>query len=156
MVVGAACSVVFTGTRHHTSTFNIHEYGPCTHSHCPYHLPLLVFCSGKNLHKVLAPGFELEQKTMAALESGWAAPPLSIHTSAGTPAALGGFLHALSAHLPWPGVSTRAVEAGERTRPKRDLGPARWIDTVGRRRHQWFHNVHYSLLTAHYSLLTNH
>ena len=38
---------------------------------------------------------------MAALASGSPAPPLSIHTSAGTPAALGGFLHALSKHLPW-------------------------------------------------------
>ena len=41
------------------------------------------------------------QRAMAALASGSPAPPLSIHTSAGTPAALGGFLHALSKHLPW-------------------------------------------------------
>lgn len=57
--------------------------------------------SGKNLAKVLQPGFEFERRAMDNLQAGWPAPPLSIHTSAGTSAALGGFIHALSKHMPW-------------------------------------------------------
>jgi len=87
MVVGGACSAVF---------------------------------SGKNLHRVLLPGYELESRAMEALARGEPAPPLSIHTSAGSPPALGGFVQALKQHLPWPGlVDTTNLN------PRRDLGPER-------------------------------
>lgn len=62
--------------------------------------------SGKNLAKILQPGFEFERRAMDSLHAGWAAPPLSIHTSAGTSSALGGFIHALSKHLPWSDCPT--------------------------------------------------
>ena len=58
----------------------------------------------KRARRTLQPGFDLESRAMAALAAGEPAPALSIHTSAGTPPALGGFLHALAQHLPWPGI----------------------------------------------------
>jgi hypothetical protein len=87
MVVGGACSAVF---------------------------------SGKNLHRVLLPGYELETRAMEALANGEPAPPLSIHTSAGTPPALGGFVQALKQHLPWPGL----VDTSDLS-PRRNLGAER-------------------------------
>jgi len=68
MVIGAACSEVF---------------------------------SGPVLHSILKPGFDYETQVMQRLEAGDAAPPLSIHTSAGTPSALGNFVNAIEPHLPW-------------------------------------------------------
>ena len=57
--------------------------------------------SGRNLAKVLKPGFEYEKEVLEALEKDEPAPPLAIHTSAGVPEALGGFIEALRPHLPW-------------------------------------------------------
>ena len=57
--------------------------------------------SGKNLYEVLNPGFELEQSAMDALSRGEPAPPLCIHTSAGTPQALQAFLQSIAKHVPW-------------------------------------------------------
>jgi adenosylmethionine-8-amino-7-oxononanoate aminotransferase len=57
--------------------------------------------SGTNLHRILQPGFELEQKVMEDLMLGKPATPLSIHTSSGVTDALAPFLEALELHLPW-------------------------------------------------------
>jgi len=68
MVVGAACSEVFSGPR---------------------------------LAKVLHQGFEYEKIAMRNLWMDEAAPPLSIHTSAGVPVPLDNFITGLKGHLPW-------------------------------------------------------
>ena len=60
---------------------------------------------GKNLARLLRRGYELEMRAMIALESGKPAEALSIHTSAGTPPELDGFIEAL-----WPHVATLAAE----------------------------------------------
>lgn len=57
--------------------------------------------SGRNLAEVLKPGFEYERQVLEDLAEGRAAAPLSIHTSAGVPAPLAGFLGQLERHLPW-------------------------------------------------------
>jgi len=57
--------------------------------------------SGPRLAKVLGPAVELQTRALECLSRGEACEPLSIHTSAGVPAALGGFLEALAVHLPW-------------------------------------------------------
>ena len=57
--------------------------------------------SGPRLAKLLQPGFEYERKVMEDLMLGNYASPLSIHTSAGVPEALSGFVEALEPHLPW-------------------------------------------------------
>eukprot|EP01051_Picozoa_sp_SAG22_P014321 SAG22_NODE_1719_length_3739_cov_4.655769_3_plen_563_part_00 len=57
--------------------------------------------SGKNLERVLRSGFEMEAQAMADLAKGAPATPLAVHTSMGTPPALGGFLRSLEQHLPW-------------------------------------------------------
>lgn len=57
--------------------------------------------SGRNLAKVLRPGFEYERAVLDALERDEEAPPLSIHTSAGVPEAMSTFIAELSHHLPW-------------------------------------------------------
>lgn len=57
--------------------------------------------SGKNLAKILRPGYEYEGQVMDCLAKGLPAPPLSIHTSSGVPAALEDFIEALELHLPW-------------------------------------------------------
>ena len=94
--------------------------------------------SGKNLHRVLQPGFQLESRVMAALAEGKPAPPLSIHTSAGTPPALGGFVAALKDHLPWPGLGT---DNPDNLRQRRDLGPLRSAalgEELGMPDNDWF------------------
>lgn len=57
--------------------------------------------SGKNLHRILTPGFEKQREIMDALAKGEPAAPLVIHTSSGVPEALPEFLKALEVHLPW-------------------------------------------------------
>jgi len=57
--------------------------------------------SGKNLYKLLKPGFDYEAKVMEDLKEGRSAEPLSIHTSCGVSPALDGFLQAIEKHLPW-------------------------------------------------------
>jgi len=57
--------------------------------------------SGKNLHRILLPGFEKQHEIMEALARGEPAAPLIIHTSSGVPEALPEFLDALALHLPW-------------------------------------------------------
>lgn len=57
--------------------------------------------SGRNLAKILQPGFDYEAQVMKCLSEGLPAPPLSIHTSSGVPAALDDFVAALQTHLPW-------------------------------------------------------
>eukprot|EP01051_Picozoa_sp_SAG22_P002717 SAG22_NODE_124_length_18884_cov_34.149367_2_plen_565_part_00 len=84
--------------------------------------------SGANLARALQPGFDLEARAMAALAAGQPAPPLSIHTSAGTPPALGGFLHELGKHLPWPGLG--GDDPANRL-PRRELGEGRHLGDGG-------------------------
>jgi len=57
--------------------------------------------SGPRLAKLLQPGFEYEKQAMEDMMAGNFAAPLSIHTSAGVPAALSGFIEALEPLLPW-------------------------------------------------------
>lgn len=57
--------------------------------------------SGRNLQKLLQPGLEYEIQVMQNLLNEELAAPLSIHTSAGVPEPLSGFLAALEPHLPW-------------------------------------------------------
>ena len=57
--------------------------------------------SGPNLHRILQPGFALEQQFMQDLRDGKPAAPLSIHTSSGVTEALAPFMQALEIHLPW-------------------------------------------------------
>lgn len=59
--------------------------------------------SGPRLAQLLQPGFEYEQQVMMDLMAGKPAPPLSIHTSGGVPAALSTFIDTLEPHLPWKG-----------------------------------------------------
>jgi len=68
MVIGAACSQVFTG---------------------------------RNLHKVLQPAHQYQATQLESLARAGPAAPFTIHTSAGVPEHLGGFLQALKDHLPW-------------------------------------------------------
>lgn len=56
---------------------------------------------GPRLAKILAPGLELQAQAMQALLNNEAAPCLSMHTSAGVPAALDDFVATLGPHLPW-------------------------------------------------------
>ena len=58
---------------------------------------------GANLAALLRPGFELEQRAMAALANGAPAEVLSIHTSAGVPEQLATFIDALGPHVPGGG-----------------------------------------------------
>jgi len=58
--------------------------------------------TGQRLAKVLRPAVDYQVKALQSLEQGEACRPLSIHTSAGIPAALGSFVEALEPHLPWP------------------------------------------------------
>jgi len=57
--------------------------------------------SGPRLARVLAPGIEMETRALHCLEEDGFAETLSVHTSAGLPPALPGFLAALARHLPW-------------------------------------------------------
>ncbi len=57
--------------------------------------------SGEMLANVLKPGLEYEKVVLESLSKNTTAKPLSIHTSAGVPAALPTFIDALSNHLPW-------------------------------------------------------
>jgi adenosylmethionine-8-amino-7-oxononanoate aminotransferase len=57
--------------------------------------------SGKNLHRVLSPGLQFEEEAMAQLAQGLPSQCLSVHTSAGIPPALDGFIGAIERHLPW-------------------------------------------------------
>lgn len=57
--------------------------------------------SGKNLYRILKPGFDFEARVMERLVLGNSAPPLSTHTSAGVSPALADFVVALEKHLPW-------------------------------------------------------
>uniref|UniRef100_A0A7S4RHR7 Uncharacterized protein n=1 Tax=Alexandrium monilatum TaxID=311494 RepID=A0A7S4RHR7_9DINO len=58
--------------------------------------------SGPLLAKVLQPAVDHQVRALEDLRASQACSPLSIHTSAGVPAALGPFLEALAPHLPWP------------------------------------------------------
>ena len=60
--------------------------------------------SGKNLAAVLEEGYQLETDAMEAMREGRPAPPLCVHTSAGSPPALSRFIDAIGKHSPWNSV----------------------------------------------------
>jgi adenosylmethionine-8-amino-7-oxononanoate aminotransferase len=64
---------------------------------------------GANLAAVLEDGFAVEARAMAALRRGESAEALSVHTSAGVPAALDRFLAALAPHVPRRGAGDWCV-----------------------------------------------
>lgn len=105
----------------HILTLNSHIPIACPHHHDYYHddaqirllpsgekeevLAVGLACSecfsGPRLAKLLQPGFEYERQVMEDMMAGNFAAPLSIHTSAGVPAALSGFIDTLGPLLPW-------------------------------------------------------
>ncbi|CAL1135183.1 unnamed protein product [Cladocopium goreaui] len=67
--------------------------------------------SGPRLAKVLRPALEHQRKAIEAMEKDEPWEPLSIHTSAGLPAALEKFLNCLEKHLPQAPEAPEAPEA---------------------------------------------
>lgn len=104
--------------------------------------------SGPELAKVLRPAVELQTRALDAFAECRPAQPLSIHTSAGVPAQLGGFVEAMSQHLPWHDAEDdwflnlqlegatavwAGVEALMRLQQSSDAGRARTHVAVGER-----------------------